>query len=273
MRSILASALISRMTWGLSRFSRSENGTVPLRKREVILGQILKSALISISAFYVQTPSLAIAFDPTSAYKRESCHGFTILVNPEVDIHKKEAAEMRAELTSQLSAIVRVMPAKRLSALKNVWIWAEWEKKPNGAAEFHPSREWLAENGYNPEKAGHIELSNARNFVRWSRDAQPWMLLHEMAHAYHFLVLGDGCEAIETAYQWAVEQKSYESVPYYDGSKQKAYALTNAKEYFAELSEAYFGKNDFYPFTRAELKKHDSRGFQLMEEIWGKRDD
>ena len=33
------------------------------------------------------------------------------------------------------------------------------------------------------------------------------------------------------------------------------YAATNHKEYFAEATEAYFYKNDFYPFVRGELKK------------------
>jgi hypothetical protein len=162
------------------------------------------------------------------------------------------------------------MPATRLAALRRVWIWVEWEKKKDGAAEFHPSAQWLKSHGYNPEKAGHIELSNTRNFVAWSRSAQPWMVLHELAHAYHHLVLGEDCKSIEAAYKQAVDKKLYESVAYCGGGKQKAYALTNAKEYFAELSEAYFGRNDFFPFVRGDLKKHDPQGFQRMEQIWGK---
>ena len=96
------------------------------------------------------------------------------------------------------------------------------------------------------------------------------MVLHELAHAYHHLVLGDDCKSIEAAYKHAVDKKLYESVAYCGGGKQRAYALTNAKEYFAELSEAYFGKNDFYPFVRSELEQYDPVGFQLMEQIWGK---
>jgi hypothetical protein len=226
--------------------------------------------MIATAAVAGQPSSPEQAYDPTSVYKRESIHGFTVLVNPEVSIHKREAAEMRKELSSQLSAIVRTMPAKRLSALRRVWIWVEWEKQKNGAAEFHPSAEWLRSHGYNPDKAGHIELSNTRHFIDWSRSAQPWMVLHELAHAYHHLVLGENCKAIETAYRHAVDAKLYESVAYCGGGRQKAYALTNAKEYFAELSEAYFGRNDFYPFVRSDLKKHDPQGYRLMEQIWGK---
>ena len=58
-------------------------------------------------------------------------------------------------------------------------------------------------------------------------------------------------------------------VEFVTGGKRKAYAKTNRAEYFAELTEAYFGKNDFYPFTRAELEKHDPVGFKLMKDAWG----
>jgi hypothetical protein len=229
----------------------------------------LPTVLVCAALIAGRASSQESRFDPTSVYKRESIRGFTVLVNPEVLVHKRQAAEMRKELEAQLAAIVREMPAERRPALQRVWIWVEWEKQKNGAAEFHPSAQWLKENGYNPAKAGHIELSNTRNFVGWSRSAQPWMVLHELAHAYHHLVLGDDCRNIEAAYKQAVDKHLYESVAYCGGGKQRAYALTNSKEYFAELSEAYFGRNDFYPFVRSELKSHDPQGFRLMQHVWG----
>jgi hypothetical protein len=233
--------------------------------RYTLLTALILATLIAGRASAQESP-----FDPTSVYKRESILGFTILINPEVLSHRHDAAEMRKELRSQLTAIVREVPAKVLPGMRKVWIWVEWGKQKNGAAVFHPSAGWLKENGYNPAKAGHIELSNTRNFVQWSRSAQPWMVLHELAHSYHHLALGDDCKSIEAAYKHAVDTKLYESVAYCGGGKQRAYALTNSKEYFAELSESYFGKNDFYPFVRSELKTYDPQGFQLMEQIWGK---
>ncbi|MBW4523011.1 MAG: hypothetical protein KME16_25520 [Scytolyngbya sp. HA4215-MV1] len=209
-------------------------------------------------------------FAPTAVYRQESIQGFAILINPAVFQHPAAAKEVRKELNSQLLAIVQVVPAKPLLALRKVRIWVEWEKQATGAATFHPSAEWLKQNGDNPDKAGCVEVSNLRNFVRWSRTQQPWMVLHELAHAYHYRVLGDGDAGIAAAYQHAIAQKLYESVDYVDGDKRRAYALTNAREYFAELSEAYFGKNDFYPFTRVELKRYDPVGYQLMERVWGK---
>jgi len=45
-------------------------------------------------------------------------------------------------------------------------------------------------------------------------------------------------------------------------------ALTNQMEYFAEQSEAFFGTNDFYPFVRSELERHDPRMFALLKKLW-----
>ena len=50
---------------------------------------------------------------------------------------------------------------------------------------------------------------------------------------------------------------------------QKAYALTNPMEYFAETTEALFTRNDFFPFTKEELEKHDPEMFELLNKVWG----
>ena len=161
------------------------------------------------------------------------------------------------------------MPAGPLAELRKVRFWFEWSNRPGGAAEFHPSEAWLRENGYNPEKAGNVEIADARNFLDWSRADQPLAAFHELAHAYHFRVLGAEDAGVREAYKNAMDKGLYESVKYVRGGRRKAYATENEKEYFAEISEAYFGRNDFYPFQRAELKAHDPVGFRLMERVWG----
>jgi hypothetical protein len=40
-------------------------------------------------------------------------------------------------------------------------------------------------------------------------------------------------------------------------------------DYFAETSEAFFNRNDFFLFTRDELKQHDPQMFALLREFWG----
>lgn len=46
-------------------------------------------------------------------------------------------------------------------------------------------------------------------------------------------------------------------------------AIADAKEYFAEATEAYFGTNDFYPFVRPELNEHDPEGYAVVRAMWG----
>ena len=50
---------------------------------------------------------------------------------------------------------------------------------------------------------------------------------------------------------------------------ERAYAMTDPMEYFAETTEAFFSRNDFFPFTRDELKKLDPEMFALLGKLWG----
>lgn len=220
-----------------------------------------------IALLFLTSP--ASAFEPTANYKKREIQGFAVLVHPEVEKHPAEAKEAFAELDAQLKTLAGVVPEKPLASLKKIKFWVEYEAKKNGAAEFHVSAGWLKDNGYNPEKARGVEINNLKNFVAWSKKAQPWMVMHELAHAYHFTVLGDKHAQLDAAYKQAMERKLYDEVAFVTGGKKKGYATTNRAEYFAELTEAYFGKNDFFPFTRAELEKHDPVGFKLMKDTWG----
>ena len=61
----------------------------------------------------------------------------------------------------------------------------------------------------------------------------------------------------------------YKEVLAHTGQKVRHYAATNHLEYFAEGTEAYFYRNDFYPFVRAQLQEYDPVLHDLLVEIWG----
>ena len=46
-------------------------------------------------------------------------------------------------------------------------------------------------------------------------------------------------------------------------------AVVVLKEFFAEMTESYFGMNDFYPFNSAELERDEPEIYKLLQEIWG----
>jgi dipeptidyl-peptidase-4 len=73
---------------------------------------------------------------------------------------------------------------------------------------------------------------------------------------------------LQTAFERARNSGSYEAVLRSDGYKEKAFALINPQEYFAESTEAYFGRNDFFPFDREELQQHDPAMVKVLQEVW-----
>lgn len=134
---------------------------------------------------------------------------------------------------------------------------------------YAPDHKWLQENNFNHDWAQsvtfQIEGTNWRDYIK----DQPGLLLHEMSHAFMHLFWGDSVPGLSQAYQKAVDGGSYDAVLYVpNGERKKAYALTNEKEYFAELSEAFFMKNDFAPVDRQELKTFDPTGYDVIERAW-----
>ncbi len=174
----------------------------------------------------------------------------------------------------QLQRVVDVVPEPALTSLRKIPIWINPPYEGmRGTAEYHPQTSWLAENGRNPAMGRAIDITNVKIFPFEDR-RMPYVLLHELAHGYHDRVLegGYGNPTIRAAYERARDSGSYDEVSRFDGNrnvKDKAYGMSNPMEYFAESTEAYFGKNDFFPFNREELKQHDPAMHDLVRELWG----
>jgi len=185
--------------------------------------------------------------------------------------HAALVEQSLALLEKELAAIVAAVPPQRLPQLRRATFWLD-ERVPQGAVQdqvpvFHPNPQWLKEHGLNPHMAGGIELPNAGYFLT-TYSWEPWAILHELAHFYQNTVLGDDNAEIHHAYEAARAAHLYDSVQHYDGKTLPAYARENEREYFAELSEAYFGRNDFFPFTRADLEAYDPLGFATVRSMW-----
>lgn len=223
----------------------------------------------SISLIIATAASPSTHYTPTSSYGVENIAGFSLLVSPEAAKHEPELQELRTELRVQLMTISASLPRVALQKLQITRIWVEWQVKKDSAAEFHLSKEWLSANYYNPDKYRSVEINNTSNFISWSQDNQPSMLLHELAHAYLASATEHDQHLVDLAFASAVKSRRYESVSYTGGKNVRAYALNNSNEYFAELTEAFFGRNDFYPFVRSDIEKHDPEGYNLMLLLWG----
>jgi hypothetical protein len=172
-------------------------------------------------------------------------------------------------LDARLGDIKVVVPSEQLPKLQAVTIVLDLECGGLTSMQYHPSAGWLKDNGYATDLAKCVHLPRAADLpTRRNINEQPWVILHELAHAYHDQVLDFDEPRIREAYDHFKKSGHGDAVLLYNGKRVKHYALTDHKEFFAEMTEAYFGVNDFYPFNRAELQESEPEIFALLSRIW-----
>ena len=199
-------------------------------------------------------------------------HGWTVrvddrLLKPPNDVLGSRAFEL---LEAKLNDIDYVVSRDRLEKLKSTTIVLDLTHGRLRAMQYHPSASWLEEHDYSKELAKCVHICDAADFARARQvNEQPWVVLHELAHAYHDQVLGYEEPRILKAYEKFKQSGHGDKVLLYDGTHTRHYALTDAKEFFAEFTETYFGLNDFSPFNRAELKTAEPEIYALTRDIWG----
>jgi hypothetical protein len=231
--------------------------------------------------FLLAPRSFAAEPQPRAAGRQVSnISGWTVMVSDALLADDKAATEKALKaLASQLEEISRVVPAEAVAQLRKVTLWFSPEYPGvQPRAEYHPDAGWLRENGRDPAMAKSVEFTNVRIFERETK-RMPNFTLHELAHAYHDRVLDKGFDNpdIKAAFDAAKRKGLYDRVEqrFGDGRSAhvRAYALMSPMEYFAECSEAFFSTNDFFPFAREQLAKHDPGMFSLMKKLWSVADD
>ena len=166
--------------------------------------------------------------------------------------------------------MVTFMPAALLGQMREIPI------RFNAVKSERPVVEYVSFEGGD----SYVRINDVPRFYENSAVTQPWLLMKYMAEAYYDRYLsvqqkGLVAEAFEQAYS----SGSYSLVSYYDGTtyvenefpQRNSPALDGVKRYFMELSTAYWGKNDTYPFDYHDLMEYDAAGFSAMESIWGAR--
>ena len=209
-----------------------------------------------------------------AGFTTHEVHGFYVLAADNTDDVLSMKLALR-EVDRQLGLIaVLDLPEDVLEAMRRVKIFLEYNGQTSGSvAYYHPAEQWLLANGYNPAFAQSVSIPNAVRFTNATRFSQRWLVLHELIHGYHHQVMGfDHGPTIE-AFVNAEDTGIYQSVSFNTGDgtplfNVRAYALTNHVEYLAEISEAFFGRNDYYPFTRSDLVSHDPKGYALLMDLF-----
>lgn len=225
---------------------------------------LLGLALTGLHA--AQPPAL-----PT-VHQTRDLEGWTVRVDDRLLAGESAALgdEALALLRAQLTGIVALLPADKVTRLQQVVFWLDLDHGALTSMQYHPSADWLEQHGYRRELAKVVYIPVAARFTdRRHQQVQPWCVLHELAHAYHDQVLGFDHPEVQAVWQRYAASGHGNRALHVDGRKVRHYALTNAKEFFAEMSEAYFGTNDFYPFVHGELKQAEPETHVLLRRIWG----
>ncbi len=198
--------------------------------------------------------------------------GWTVHIDPALleGEHADLGSRAVRVLADHLNRISLLVEGDALEKLKTCEIWIEHRHPSLDRMQYHPSKGWLREHGHDVRLAKKVHIPRAKALVSRSQLLQhPAVVLHELAHAYHDQVLGFDYPPIVEAYKQAMDEGQYEQVLAYTGRTTKHYGATDHKEYFAEGTEAYFYRNDFYPFVRAELAQHDPTLHEELRRIWG----
>lgn len=229
-----------------------------------------------LSAQTTATKKAVIKPDSIPGYKTMMIDGFTLLVHDKVlDPKNSEMFKVKPleVLDMELKMISAVLAPKPLALLRNILIWVEWDEQlamSNGrqgnalAVYYGGTQRQLLREGTQPLKANSVVVLRMKSLTKEHQpefDTKRCVLLHEMAHAVHFQLIGYENPTVKQTYKLAMERNLYDRT---------SYAATNEHEYFAEMSCAYLNRIDYFPHTRDDLKKHDKAGFALMENLWGK---
>ena len=230
--------------------------------------------LLALPLLVLLTLGLIAADRPglPQAHTDRKIEGWTIRVDDRLLKNEAAAQGERALqlLNARLTAITMVVPEPALTKLRTITIQLDLDYADLKPMQYHPGADWLRDNGYRESLAKCVHIPAVAGFLSpFENHRMPWVVLHELAHAYHDQILGFDHPGISAAWKKFRDGRKYTSVLTSHGPLREHYGITNEKEFFAEMTETYFGSNDFYPFVAGELKKDEPEIFALMAEIWG----
>jgi len=243
------------------------NHTAPTRTIALLLASMLLASCATQQQSNSPTPAPFI-HETTDQYTAQQIEGFTVHISQAALANPSTTDPALNLLRQQLKQTIAQTPKSTHSTLRNTHIWIEHNNPRFPCACYHPDPQWLSDNNHNTDKATGIEIANTINFVNWVNTGQPSMILHELAHAYQHTVFGYNNPLITEPYKNAKASGTYDLVDHISGTPRAHYAMNNEIEYFAELTESFFGFNDFYPFTRDQLKAHDPEGYAMIQSAW-----
>ncbi len=133
-------------------------------------------------------------------------------------------------LETKLSDIRVVVPADKVKKLQGVTIVLDLTNGKLTSMQYHPSAGWLKANGYSTDLAKCVHLPRAADLpTRRNINEQPWVILHELAHAYHDQVLGFDEPRIREAFAKYKQSGHGEKVLLFNGKRVRHYCADRSQ--------------------------------------------
>jgi hypothetical protein len=151
---------------------------------------------VSFSFAFIILTSFAFAAEPFSipnAHTTREIEGWTVRVDDRLLKGESAALGERALklLTARLVAIAIVVPEKALAKLRSATIQLGLDYADLRWMQYHPDAGWLKRHGYSETLAKCVHIPDAEEFLSpFENHRMPWVVLHELSHAYHDQVLG-----------------------------------------------------------------------------------
>ncbi len=235
--------------------------------RSLIARTVLLSLVLALSTQALADDGAKLPTERTIV----KVQGWTLRVDDRLFTAANEALRLKAlrYIDNKLTDIIMIVPKEHVEKMQKIVIVLDLTHGKLGPMQYHPSAKWLTDNGFAADLERCVHLPRAVDVsTKRNTNEMPWVLLHELTHAYHDQVIGFDDARVIKVYENYKKSGRGEKTLRFTGVRGPHYALTNHKEFFAEMTEAYFGTNDFFPFNRAELKETEPEILKLMEEIW-----
>jgi hypothetical protein len=193
--------------------------------------------------------------------------GFTVEIADDVRADPIHAQLASSLVESGLQAAWRLLGEEKTAQLRGVRIIVKsTSPEVKGPAAYHPVGSVAVE----PGRYNTIEV-NLAYYIEAVQRIQPYAMLHELVHAYEFLILqGGNSPEVIALYEQALSRGRYDAMPrLFAPELERHYGLSTHHEFLAEMSESYLAVNDFYPYLASQLADHDPTVYAYMEDLWG----
>lgn len=198
----------------------------------------------------------------------------------ERELAERESGQARrvvARLEAKVGEVLALLPPHAGETLRRLSFYILLGPRAAGGG-YNNGSEYFRR--IDPDYHKHLDPRWRSVVVVYSAENYLWLddhwavrvLVHELAHAWQLERWPERQPDILAAWNSAKEAGLYRGVKDVNGTPlERAYALQNQLEYFAELSCAYFWRGEYEPFDRESLRRYDPKGFAMIEKMWGVR--